>query len=127
MAYEAKLQTVTHPASADLSSSQYRLMAVNSSGQVAAAGAGARSDGVLQNAPAAQGRGATIAFGGISKVEAGAAVAAGALITPDASGKAVTIGSGDVPAGKALEAASGDGSIISVQLNLGNLQKAAGN
>ncbi len=46
--------------------------------------------GILQNKPAAAGRAATVQVAGIAKVIAGAAVTAGALLTTNASGLAIT-------------------------------------
>lgn len=46
--------------------------------------------GVLQNKPAAAGRAATVQVAGIAKVEAGAAVTAGDVVAPNASGLAIT-------------------------------------
>lgn len=120
MAHEEALICITVPANSDLSALQYKLVTVNSSGRAALAGAGLAADGVLQNNPDAAERPAAVASvpGTVSKVYAGAAVARGALVTPDSSGRAVTAGTGDVVAGKALAAASGVGSIIPVLLKL---------
>ena len=71
--------------------------------------------GVLQNAPAV-GEGMSIAYGGVSKVVAGAAITADAIITTNGSGRAVTVTSGDMAAGRALEAADADGDVITALL-----------
>lgn len=120
MAYEENLTPFSVPANADLSSYQYRFVDINSSGKAALAAAGVGVDGILQNKPAAANRAASVAGtpGQISKMVAGAAITAGADISPDSVGRGVTATSGDVVAAKALEAASGAGVIISVLLKL---------
>lgn len=57
--------------------------------------------------------------GSIAKVEAGAAVSALDVVQSDASGRAIThvSAAGDYRLGKALDAASGAGEIIRVQLD----------
>jgi hypothetical protein len=110
MAYENHLQCVTLPASADLSAAQFKVVTVNASGQAAVANATALAVGVLQNKPTAAGQAATVAFGGVTKVTAGAAITAGARVTADANGNAIAAATaGDAVLGVALTgAASGD-------------------
>jgi len=110
MAFEVSLQTVSVPASADLSTKQFLFGTINASGQVAVVGAGLASDGVIALGPAAQGRPCGLASfpGQIARVMLGASVANGALLEVDANGKAITQSSGKI-VGKALSAgASGD-------------------
>ena len=110
MAYEVNMQTVSVPASADLSTKQFQFGTINASGQVAVVGAGLASDGVIALGPSAQGRPCALATfpGQIARVMAGAAFANGALLEADANGKAITQSSGKI-VGKALSAgASGD-------------------
>lgn len=57
--------------------------------------------GVLQNKPQVVDMAATVAVSGISLVEAGGTVTAGDVITPDATGRATTGGTGS-PAGVAI-------------------------
>ena len=72
--------------------------------------------GVLQNTPAA-GEAATVQFLGTTKVVAGAAIARGAYVSADASGKAASNTTDKENAiGMALEAAAADGDIIEVLL-----------
>jgi len=80
------------------------------------AGAGVVVVGVLQSDPAALGREAAIMANGISKVVAGAAVAAGSQVTPDANGEAVVAATTNFVAGVALEAAANQGELIAVLL-----------
>lgn len=121
MAYDEKLRSISVEASGDLSASQFRFMVVDSNGQLAAAGAGAATDGVLQDDPDAAGKAGELGVEGVSKCEAGAAVAAGDLVASDASGKCVTASTGNVVAGRAMSAASADGEIISVLLKDGHV------
>ncbi len=116
MAFEKVGETLPGiEASADLSTHQFKFVTLDSSAEAAVAGAGAHVSGVLQNKPAAQGRPATIwGPGTVSKVVAGAAVALGADVTPDATGRGVTSTSGDYIAGKALTLAANAGELISV-------------
>ena len=119
MAYAINEQTVSIPASGDLSTKQYFLGTIDSNGQVAVTGAAAAADGVIQNDPAAQGRATSLLStrGSVSKAVAGAAISAGAALEADSSGRVVTRSSG-VRVGKALEAAGAAGDIISVLLYL---------
>ena len=119
MAFEVSLQTVSVPASADLSTKQFLFGTINASGQVAVVGAGLASDGVIALGPAAQARPCALASfpGQIARVMAGAAFANGALLEADANGKAITQSSGKILA-KALSAAGAAGDIVPVLLIL---------
>jgi len=116
MSTKKGLTQVTYEAAGDLA--QFRFVSLDANGQVAQTGAGAQADGVVLNNPDAQGEAATIATynGGQSKVEAGGALSAGDPVASDANGKAVAATTGDVINGTAVQAASGDGSVIGVQL-----------
>lgn len=57
--------------------------------------------GVLQNKPQTPGSAATVGFTGVTNVLSGAAIAAGASLVSDASGRAVTVG-GTPSGGKKL-------------------------
>ena len=117
MAFEIPGFAFSLEASADLSASQHHFVEVDSNGQVTISNsAGESVAGVLQNDPELQGEAATIINSGISKVVAGAAVAAGALVQTNASGRAITAASADFVAGRALQAATADGEVISVLL-----------
>lgn len=118
MAYEENLQTISKQAGSDLSSRQYRFMTVNSSSQLAVAGAGVAVEGILQDKPDASGRAGSLGIAGVSKVEAGAAFTAGDDLTPDSVGRAVTAGTGDVVGATALEDASGAGSIVACLIKM---------
>lgn len=88
---DASWPDVSFEAAGDLSADQYLIMAKNTTTRQVAKAA-ADSDeivGVLQNKPAAAGRAATVRCGAVTKVIAGATVAAGDQVTSDANGKAV--------------------------------------
>ena len=105
------------PASADLSASQHHFVEVDSNGEVTISNsAGESVFGVLQNDPGAQGVAANIMKTGVSKVVAGAAVAAGALVQTNASGRAITAASGDFVVGRAIDAVGADGEVVSIAL-----------
>lgn len=121
MAVEEGVRSITLPASGDLSSSQYFFGAVNTSGQVAACGDGAKADGVIYNDPAAAGRATQLAIAGRVKVVAGGAVTVGDDISSDSSGRAVPVVSGDFTLGTALEAATAAGDVISILFQPSNI------
>jgi len=114
MAYEIPGFSFTLPAAADLSALQFRAVNVDATGKAALPAALGRIIGVLQNKPTLN-QAATIVCSGISKVTAGAAIAAGANVEVDALGRVITRATG-IPAGIALEAASGAGIVIAVYL-----------
>lgn len=101
--YESKL-CITVEAGADLSADQFKFVQVAADEQVdVVSSAGGDAIGVLQNDPAAAGRAATVCYAGVTKVIAGATVAAGAKIQSDASGQAITAATGDAVLGVALK------------------------
>ena len=122
--YEESLRCVTLEAGQDLSGSQFCFVTLANDGQVDPTGAGAVSDGVLQNDPNAAGVAATVAIAGISRVVCGANVSRGALVTSDAAGKAVAATTGNEVAGRAL-AAGTTGALIPVLLKLSGRAPAA--
>jgi hypothetical protein len=89
----------TIPASADLSTKQFFFVSLNSSGQIQVAGANVSVVGVLQDKPAAAGRGGQVRYLGITKVLAAGTIAANDKIASDGSGKAVKATAGSVSAG----------------------------
>ena len=80
----------------------------------ARSGAGANALGVARY-DAAAGENVAVDALGTTEVEAGGAIAAGALVQSDANGKAVTKAAG-VAVGRAMGAAAGDGSVIELFL-----------
>ena len=96
MATEYGLKNISLPAAADLSAKQYYIVDVNSSSQAAlVATKGAKMVGVLQDKPAAANRIGAVAVEGISKVELGDTVAAGAEVISDANGAAIATDAAD--------------------------------
>ena len=89
MALQEALKNITRIAAADLTASQFLLMNIDSAGKAALAGLAGRAVGVLQNNPDIA-QAATLGIAGVTKVVAGAAVAAGADLQSDAAGKAIT-------------------------------------
>lgn len=77
---------VSFPSSGDLSSHQYKAMVLDSSEEVALAGANAKVFGILQNAPSAQGETARLRIQGVSKLIVAEAVTTGKFITSTAAG-----------------------------------------
>ena len=76
------------------------------------------SIGVMQNKPQVTNMAATVAIRGVTQVMAGAAITAGAQVMSNTAGKAVTYvaGTGVLPLGIAVEAASGADTLTSVLL-----------
>ena len=89
MAYQQAQTKITLKAGADLSSSQYFFVKIDTDGDVVLAGNGENAIGVLQNAPA-EGEAANIAVAGVSKVIIGdtTSLDSGSVISSDANGKA---------------------------------------
>lgn len=117
MAYENTCETISVPAAADLSTHQYKLMTLNSSGQAALGNATNLIVGVLQNKPTAAGQAATLCWAGVSKVVAAGVITAGARVTSDANGLAIAATTaGDAVVGVAL-ATSAANDIIPILIN----------
>lgn len=112
------------PAAGDLSAKQYLFMEVTTGAVDAANAAGDFAVGVLTNKPAAAGREANVVMLGPTKVVAGAAITAGALVTTTAAGKAITVSpngggadAGKAILGRAMVDAAADGDIIGIWVN----------
>lgn len=96
MAYEISNYAVkvSLVAGGDLSSSQYKFVKLNSSGQViAVAAATDRPIGVLQNNPASGGVAEVLITGG-TKLVLGGTVTEGAIVSPSSTGAGVAIVAG---------------------------------
>ena len=106
----------TYMANADLSTHQYKFAVVVAEYTVGLAGANVRTVGIIQDIPVKGQAGApcVIRRNGTSKLVAGAAIAAGAQLTSDASGRGVTATAGQIINAQALEAAAAAGEIIEV-------------
>lgn len=117
MSFEIPGFKFSRQAAADLSTHQYKAVVCDSNGRAALAGTqGVAIIGVLQDKPAALGRAAEIMQNGITKWVAAAAIAAGATVTTNNAGKAITAVAGNIVAGIALEASGADGNVIAVLL-----------
>lgn len=112
MASYENMQTVSLMAGANLAAEQFSFLKIDTSGNVVLAGLGEDVDGVLVNEPTS-GRVAQVAINGIVKVKCGGTIAAGAAVASNATGKAIAATTGQMVAGKALEAGVA-GRIISV-------------
>jgi hypothetical protein len=117
MAYETMRNSLPGvAASADLQTKQFFFVKVDGSKTVGLAGDGEAVAGVLQNKPDT-GQAATVwGPGAVTKVVAGAAIAAGANVSSDAAGKGKTSTSGDYIVGHAVDAVSADGEVVTVTL-----------
>jgi hypothetical protein len=105
MAFEDPGKCVTLPASGDLSASQYCFVKL-SGGSIALCSTGQEAVGVLQDDPAASGRGGSVMLNGITKVKAGGTLTASQNVGSDSSGRAITPATGAYILGKVLENAS---------------------
>lgn len=107
----------TVDAGADLTAKQFHCVKLNGSGKfVSGSASGEKIVGILQNKPDS-GEVADVMINGVSKAVAGAAIAAGAQIMANASGRVITAATtGSTIIGWALDAASADGEIISIIL-----------
>ena len=132
MAYESNGQsvTITLEANADLSSKQYYFVELDADGKVGACNAATdRPIGVLQNAPDASGKAATVLVMGISKINCDAALNEGNLIGPSADGQADAkipgTDTSEYICGTMLTATAGAGEIGSAAINCASPARAA--
>lgn len=93
MAANKRVTTIGYPASADLSSNQFRIVNIDGNGQLAALANGNTPPlGVLLNKPNAAGREGEVAIEGSDvKLEAGAVLNEGDLVVPVAGGRGSAI------------------------------------
>lgn len=115
MSFEIPGFSFSRNAGADLSAEQHKFVKIDSSGDIVLTGSTEASAGVLQNDPL-QTEPGTVLNVGISKVVAGAAVAAGAFVMSDGSGRAITATATNRVLGTALEAAGAADEKIAVLL-----------
>lgn len=124
MAYEIPGFSFPLPSGADYSTaatpSKFRFVRVNSVGKAVLVAGGtpalvAGTVGVCQISPRLN-EAMTIVHSGVSFVVAGGAIAVGAAVTSDATGRAVAAAVGNTVLGVALETASGVGIQIAVLL-----------
>jgi len=129
MAYEIPCLNITLPAGGDLSSSQYKFVKLNSSGQVVdIAAATDIPAGVLQNNPASGGA-AEVAVIGVTKLQGDADLAKGAQIGTSADGQAVALVAGTdttkYVVGQVLEDNSAAAGLVTALINCANPHRAA--
>lgn len=117
MALMEMVKAISFEAGGDLSADQWKFVTVAADEQVDLhASAGDLPTGVLLNNPDAAGRAAEVAVGGVIKVEAAAAIAAGAEVAADGSGLAVTASTGNAIVGQCLKGAGAAGELAEVLL-----------
>ena len=131
MAYEISNYSVriTLKAGADLSTSQYKFVKLDSSGNaVACSGATDQPIGVLQNNPAS-GKEAAVLVSGGTKIVAAGSTSIGATIGTGASATAVALTAGTdttkYAVGRALTAAGAAGEIITAVIDCAAAGRAA--
>ena len=135
MSYEESLKSISLNADASLAvytgvpsipgapgvnyGKQYRFVKVTGLHQVGLCTAATdNSVGVMQNKPQVVGQAATVGIFGVTNVMASAAIVAGALVTSDAEGRAVTTTTAADVMGVALGDASGPNTLVPVLLRL---------
>jgi hypothetical protein len=116
MAYNNSQISVSLEAGQNLSAKQFFFVTVAADGQVDPTGDGVMATGVLLNDPNAAGKAAEVCIFGLTRVEAGGTVAAGAAVASDAAGNAVTAATGDVILGTAITGGA-DGEVITILFN----------
>lgn len=103
MAREVNIFTKSVIAAADLSSSQFCAVKLDTSAKAALPGAGGQCFGIIQNKPKAAESASVMVLGQSKMVVGSAGVTMGDQITPDTAGKAVTAVSTNYVLGLALE------------------------
>lgn len=122
MAAHKRITSIAYPASGDLSSNQFRIVKMDTSGQIVAAADGTTPlIGVLLNKPAVQGQGGEVAIEGSDvKLEAGAVLNEGDLVVPVTGGRGSSGPSGGTAVGTTwvlgicTQPASGSGAFAGV-------------
>jgi uncharacterized protein DUF2190 len=106
-------------AGANLASNQFRFVKPGATELqvIAIAAATDKPIGVQYDVPTAAGQPIEVQSDGVVEVVAGAAIALGAEVQTNATGKAITATTGGTVVGRALIAAAADGDRISVLLN----------
>jgi hypothetical protein len=116
MALQEQVRSLSLPANADLSASQFCFVAVNTSGKLVLPSAGGDCIGVLQDKPDAADRIGEVAMLNMSgrlKVKAGATLTAGVKVQSDGSGNAIAALTGDHVLGTTLTGAD-SGELIEI-------------
>jgi len=108
MAYACNPQTFTREAGADLSSSQYYFVKLNSDSEAVLCGNGEQAAGILQNKPE-EGESASIAYAGVSMYIGAGSLAAGQAVASSTDGKGEAVSANDKTMGQVVENPGGDG------------------
>lgn len=108
-------QTDAHPGAVDLTGKEFFAAKRTSTG-LNLCGAGEHCDGVISEGKAA-GLSSSIKTGNQLKAVAGAAVAVGAKVTPDANGKFITAVAGDQVFGTAITAAGAADVLFTIEVD----------
>ena len=125
MTYEIPGFSRSYEAVADLENSYLKFVKLNGAVLSAVTGVNDAAVGVLQNKPNKPGTGVftgaersagTVMISGVTRVFAGAAIAAGVLATIDAQGRVVAAGAGAKVVGVTESAASGADQLVSLLL-----------
>mgnify|MGYP000208368908 CR=1 FL=1 len=116
-------------ANADLSSKQYYFVELDADGKVGSCNASTDIPiGVLQNAPDASGKAATVLVMGVSKVNADAAINEGVLVGPAADGqiggKVAGSNTTEYICGQMITASGGAGQIATAVINCASPARA---
>lgn len=115
--YEMAPGLISLEAAADHTSNQYKFMKIDSNGRAALASVdGEFCIGVLEDKPSAVGTVGLVRTGGVAKIKASAAIAAGAKISTTNAGLAVTSASTKQVLGIAVTAAGAANDVISILL-----------
>ena len=114
MAQSMPVLDKTFLAAGDLSAKQFHAVKMSADYTVTTSAANQVSVGIQQDLPAAAGRGCRVRMLGTSKAVAGAAFAAGAKLTPNASGQLITATAGQNACAIALQAAAALNDIVEV-------------
>ena len=115
MALMEMVQAISFEAGGDLSADQWKFVTVAADEQVdLETSAGALPTGVLLNNPDAAGKAAEVGVAGVLKVEAAAAIVAGADVACNAAGLAVTATTGNAIVGQCRVGAGAAGELCEV-------------
>lgn len=114
MAFQEQISARTYIANAAVTQFQF-VTQPDANGRVGPAGAAARIAGVALTPTTAAAQALSVAYDGRVQVVAGGTFAAGALLTPNASGRAVAATTGNIVAAIALEAGVNN-QVVTVEL-----------
>jgi len=118
-AYEIVGQDIPLKAATDLSEKQWYILRISDDDTVNTGNTTSYPIGILQDNPAAEGRGANVRISGLSKCVAGEEITAGNPIASDSSGKGVVATSDSYMIGIALIGAGAEDQIFTVRLGTG--------